>query len=190
MRAFIAIELPEAVRLELAELRARLKGSGIRARWTAPQSMHLTLRFLGEVTEAQAEAIQARLSQCYAAESQFTLVVAGVGAFPNTGRPSVVWAGVTSSDGDLERVQAAAEAVCRGIGLEPETRAYHPHITLGRLREPRNGGPLSEVLAREADFEGGAFTATGATLFESALSPEGAVHTVRGRMPFGAGEEG
>jgi 2'-5' RNA ligase len=186
MRAFTAIELPEPVRRALAALQARLETRGARARWTAPAAMHLTLRFLGDVSEVQAGAITDDLLVRYAAEAPLQLTVAGVGCFPHARRPGVVWVGIEGDTERLARVQEDAEASARGVGLEGEARPFHPHVTLARVRDPGNAGALIEALSEEAGFAGGSFTAAHVTLFESTLLPAGPRYTVLAHLPLGA----
>jgi len=108
------------------------------------------------------------------------LVAEGLGAFPSLRRPSVLWAGVRALSGDLLAVQRAAEACAAAIGLSPEPKPFHPHLTLGRVRAPRGLAPLLEAfaeLAAAAPRFGDAFPAPAVALFQSELKPGGAVYT-------------
>ena len=185
MRAFVAIELPGAVRQELTALRARLEARGARARWVAPESIHLTLRFLGEITGDQATTIIRALGVRYAEEAPLELHARGTGCFPNARRPNIIWAGIADLSGHLNRVQLAAEEEARAVGLTPETRTYQPHLTLARVRGPLDAGNLVEAMEAETNFDGGAFTASGVTLMESKLTPTGPRYGTLDCVPFG-----
>ncbi|MCP4640452.1 MAG: RNA 2',3'-cyclic phosphodiesterase [bacterium] len=176
MRSFVAVELPEAIRAELAALVRRLRDSGARASWVKPDRMHLTLRFLGDVTDDQLAAMGERLTQSLAGVSPFDLRVGGVGAFPNPRRPSVIWAGIQPMDGPLAEVQAACEDAARAIGLKGEKRPFRPHLTLARVRDHRDAGNLAPLLLREHTYDGGSFSVNGVSLFTSTLTPHGPIY--------------
>ncbi len=177
MRAFVAIALPEDVRENLVALAERLRAGGVKARWPRPENLHLTLRFLGDVTAAQAEAVARDLAVACAGTAPLRLAVRGTGAFPNVRRPSVVWAGVNGTTEALAHVQQAAESAAQAAGLAPEKKRFHPHVTLGRLRDPRRAGRLPALLEAERNFAGGEFSAGAVVLYESELRPAGAVYS-------------
>ncbi|HEO70112.1 MAG TPA: RNA 2',3'-cyclic phosphodiesterase [Candidatus Hydrogenedentes bacterium] len=184
MRAFIAITLPEEVKESLAGLSSRLQTSRAKATWVRPERMHLTLRFLGDVSERQVEQLIARLAPAYEGRAPFELAVAGVGVFPNVRKPSVVWAGITPLEGGLAQTQHIAEEAATGIGLPPETRPFHPHLTLARIRHPHRLGTLAEWLAREAKFSGHAFVVSAVSLFSSELTRKGPIYQQLGEFRF------
>lgn len=176
MRAFLAIEIPAELQETLTTLRDQWRHSGARASWVRPENMHLTLRFLGEVSREQMDQMAGVLEGAYAAMPALTLAARGVGAFPNRRKPGVVWVGVEALSGDLAAVQQCAEEAARGIGLPPETKAFHPHITLARIRDSRGIGALPALMAAAEHFDGGAFTAEAVSLFESELRPGGPIY--------------
>ncbi|HIJ65372.1 MAG TPA: RNA 2',3'-cyclic phosphodiesterase [Candidatus Hydrogenedentes bacterium] len=176
MRTFIAIELPEPIRRELAALGAALRQSGVRASWVTADRIHLTLRFLGEIDPEDADHLSEILTQHYAGHESFRLRVAGVGAFPNLKRPSVVWVGVGPSEGGLSSAHAIAETAAQTIGLAPEKKRFNAHLTLARVREARDIAPLVELITRHSGFCGGEFDVTGVALFSSKLTPNGPVY--------------
>lgn len=184
MRTFIAIEVPEGVRRSLATLVERLRSSEARLTWVKPEAMHLTLRFLGEIDGDRVERLRALLSEGYADAAAFDLAVRGLGAFPNPRRPSVLWAGVEPVDGPLARVREIAERAAQAIGLAAENRAFHPHLTLARVKDPAEADRVRPFWERERDFEAGTFTAGGVTLFSSRLTPRGPVYTVVQEFQF------
>lgn len=176
MRAFIAIEIPDAVRESMGALRDQWRDSGVRAAWVRPENMHLTLRFLGEVSHDQVARLRETLDTAYAAMPALCLAIRGAGAFPNPRRPSVLWVGVHALSGDLAAAQQCAEDAARGIGLAADNKAFHPHITLARIRDARQAGPVQELVAAAADFDGGAFAVETVSLFESELRPSGPLY--------------
>lgn len=177
LRTFLAIELPEPVKEALGGLSRRVRAPGDGASWVRTDNIHLTLRFLGDVDAGQRERLILFLANAYATTASFPVHVQGIGAFPNMRRPSVVWVGVTPSDGPLSLVQLATENAARTIGLSPENKAFHPHLTLARIREPRGAEPLVARLETERGFDAGEFTVRGVSLFSSQLTPKGAVYT-------------
>lgn len=176
MRAFIAIELPVPVKEALEALINRLRQSGAKASWVKPGNIHLTLRFLGELPETDVNRLGERLALAYQGVSPFELSVAGVGAFPNLRKPSVVWTGVAPLEGPLARAQAIAENAAVEIGLPPEQKPFRPHLTVARIRDARRLGDLRARLAREQGFQGGAFQVDSVSLFSSQLTPQGPIH--------------
>lgn len=176
MRTFVAIETPESIRAALAELSQRLRRSGVHASWVKPQAMHLTLRFLGEITPEAAAQMGDVLATGYGGLGSFELRVAGLGAFPNLHNPAVVWVGVGPLEGDLSKAQCIAEEAALAIGLKREKRPFHPHLTLARIKDSKAGERLASHLARERTFDGGAFTVSAVSLFSSTLTPRGPIY--------------
>ena len=168
MRLFVAIPLPEDVRLELARLSGGVPG----ARWTPVDNLHVTLRFIGEADGGQFADIAAALGAVDGAG--FELQLASVGQFGARRRARVLWAGVGPSEA-LARLQGRIEAALRGTGLAPEPRKYHPHVTLARLK----GAPAERVgryLVDHGGYESRQFTAETFVLFQSFLGQAGAIH--------------
>lgn len=176
MRAFLAIEVPDSLKPGLTLLRDRLRKSGARASWVATENMHLTIRFLGDIAENDIERLRIPVEAACATCPPIHLVINGAGAFPALRRPSVLWAGVQEASGALTALQARLESAARTIGLPPEKKTFHPHITLARIKDPRHPCGLPALLEAEAHFAGGDFSAGYVTLFSSELTRQGAVH--------------
>ena len=177
MRTFIAIELPEAVRKKLVGLIAALRRGSVRASWVRSDHMHLTLRFLGEITDDHLEVINPALLEACVNTPSFALGVHGLGAFPNLRRPSVLWVGVGPLQPALADLQRASEAAARSAGLASETKPFHPHVTLARIKDPRSAGGLTGEVEAQRDFGAGAFDVTHVSLFSSELTPRGPIYT-------------
>ena len=126
-RLFIALPLPEAVRLQLTLMAGGVPG----ARWTPPEHMHLTLRFLGDVDDPAGDDLADALGMI--AAEPFALRLAGVGQFGDRRRARVLWAGVEAC-AELLALQAAIESLVVRLGHAPESRRYHPHVTLARMK--------------------------------------------------------
>ncbi len=172
LRTFVAIELPgrvrEALERHIRRLRQQLPGS---FRWVKPESVHLTLKFLGDIEEAQASAIAEALRRSLAGHPQFDLRTGRLGCFPNAKRPRVVWMGVEGDLDALAGLQLKVEEACTDLGFEREKRRFVPHLTLGRASR---SAPVS---LDKAPGESEPFTVTRISLMKSELTPGGAVHT-------------
>lgn len=166
MRLFVGLPLPEDLRQRLAGLGVGLPG----ARWVAPDNLHVTLRFIGEIDDGQAEDIDAALAAIRA--PAFDVTVGGVGCFDRGGKVHTVWAGVEAGAAIGHLYEKVESAVVRA-GFEPERRKFKAHITLARLRGTPAHRVGDYILARQ-DFVGGRFTAEGFTLFRSHLGHAGA----------------
>jgi 2'-5' RNA ligase len=177
VRAFLAVPLDDAVRARVEALLERLRGSTPRVRWTRPESLHLTLRFLGAATGEQLSRLVPEVRRAAAACPPGTVPVSGLGFFPERGAPRVMWLGLRPPE-PLVRMQAELEQAAQQAGFEPESRPWRPHLTLGRFAERgrRPAIPVEDL---------GAAALREVVLFRSDLAPGGAVHTPLERFPLG-----
>lgn len=182
MRAFIAIEIPEAVKHGVAAAQGRLKGAGVEASWSRPEGLHLTLRFLGEVSEEFAREILETLTGALADTERFQVGGEGVGVFPNQSNTRVVWVGISGDLARLAALQAAVELALAGLGIEPEDRPFAPHLTLGRIKRIRRRGLWLKALDGIKDFKLPGFEVAAVSLMQSELKPGGAVYREIGRV--------
>jgi len=187
MRCFVAIELPDAVRRRLADLQARLADLGRAVRWTRPESIHLTLKFLGEVPDGQVSEVCTLARQIAEKYYAFDLEVAGTGCFPLRGPVRIVWIGVSQPSPLLLNCQADCEAGYAELGFEAENRAYSPHLTIGRVNDPSVGQRIRQALREFETFSAGGFTAHELTVFQSVLRPGGSIYTPLARAAFRPG---
>jgi 2'-5' RNA ligase len=183
MRAFIAIPLPDKCREMLEQLQRKLKTTEAEVRWTAIPSIHLTLKFLGEIDPAIVSPLAQSLHDASKSESTFDLRVKGLGCFPNLKNPRVVWCAVAGDADKLALLQKKVESVCAEHGFEPEDRAFSPHLTLGRVKGKRNLQPLLEYIKIGSDREC-EFAADHFNIYQSALKPQGAVYTILEKIPL------
>lgn len=150
MRTFVAIDFPGEVRDRLWRATAPLREPDWRIRWVGPERLHLTLKFIGEIEEDRADAFGRALDRAVSDIPPFPVRLGGVGAFPSLGRPRVVWLGVDAPP-ELEALHRAVEEELSALGVDPEDRAFHPHVTLGRVKRGRPEG--MEAAAAKVDHE-------------------------------------
>src|SRR2546426_241206 len=129
MRAFIAIEIPDDIREAIAETQAKLKNTRAKVSWTKPANIHLTLKFLGEISEEQCAAVQAALTELTTHHSPFTVTVVGAGGFPSARSPRVLWIGCEEPTGVLAALQSEIEAALEKLGFPAEQRGFTAHLT-------------------------------------------------------------
>lgn len=156
---------------------ARLASTPLPIAWVRPENLHITLRFLGGVTPETAAMVVEGLRRTVAALSPFEIRFRRLGAFPSARRASIVWVGIEADGLGLMQLQSASESAARDAGLEPETRAFVPHLTIGRVRRNASRVDATPMLEREPDFSAGAMTVEAVSLFSSELTPQGARYT-------------
>ena len=184
IRAFIAIELPEGAKLFLKETSDHLRSFGGDVRWAKVASMHLTIKFLGDIAQDTRVAIERGLAPVFGSSSLVTLTVFGAGAFPGSRKPRVIWAGVKDSDGILPAMASRVEKTLEPLGFRRESRPFRPHLTLGRVRSLKRIDDLVTALRQMSDIEGPTFVADHAVLFQSILKPSGAEYRALRRFDF------
>ncbi len=193
-RAFVAIELPEDLRRRCAALIDRLREHAPGVGWVRPRNLHLTLKFLGMTRPSQAERLSESLAHKAAKLPPFAVSLEGLGAFPSPRRPRVLWVGIGEGREALRDLAGKVDGAAGKAGFSRETRAFSPHLTLGRVKMARVGsidGPINrpidwpDFIARLDPGPLGRFTADALTLVRSELGPGGAVHTPLQRVPLG-----
>lgn len=175
-RLFLALTVPPPVRAALATLCEPLPGVA----WTRPDQLHVTLRFLGPVAEAQQESLRERLAALRV--EPFILPVEGLGTFPPNRPPRVAWIGVGAGHPRLFQLRQRCDDALLAAGLALDCRHFHPHITLARCRESAAG--LAPWLQRHRDFSAPPFRAVALDLYASRLRPDGAEHTLVQSFPL------
>lgn len=167
-RLFVAVRPPDHIRDQLLEAMGGISG----ARWQSDEQLHLTLRFIGEVDRHRAGDIHASLGAIH--HAPFEIALQGIGTFERRGRAEVVWAGVAPQD-PLKSLHKKVDQALARVGVDPDRRVYHPHITLARLN--RSSGSVGGFLEQHGSFAGAPFRVEHYSLYESQLTPEGAVYT-------------
>lgn len=181
MRAFIAIDLSAEIQGALARQQAAFQDASPDARWTRPEGTHLTLKFLGEISDQQVSQVTAALS-ALPSFPPFAVEVKGFGFFPDARRPGVFWAGVAAPP-DLTELAGRIEDSMEKLGFARERRAFNPHLTLARFKIPRPQPRLRALVEQQADTSLGRFEVSEFFLFESRLSPHGAEYRRVARFP-------
>lgn len=184
LRLFVAIDLEQPV---LARARRVLEEQQLAvpyARWVAPHQLHVTLSFLGQVTEASVLDVGARVLATARRFSPFSIKVCAAGGFPNARRPAVVWLGVEPDTRRLVDLAGALEQAWKELGRSVEERAYHPHLTLARSRQRSGDVRLAGVVEALAGAELGSSAVGEIVLYRSDSSPAGARYTALLRAPL------
>ncbi len=182
MRVFIAVEIDEAVREKAARVSRALAvalGQGRDRRslaWVAPDNLHLTLQFLGEMDAPALEAVKGRLAPPFAVRP-FEVALSGLGTFPRSGPPRVIWLGVGDGATSLSALYGEVDERLAGLGLPRDARGFSAHLTIGRIRAPV-GLRLRDAMAAAGAVDAGRCLVDHVTLFESRLSPSGATYSV------------
>lgn len=180
LRAFIAIEIPVEIKQAIAVQSAGLQThAGRSVRWVTPENIHLTLKFLGEVSTANLEllcqALQAECSQ----HAPLHISVGGLGCFPNPHRPRIIWVGLEIPP-ELSRLQHKLENATARLGYPSEEKAFSPHLTIGRVREqaePAELHWLGTALKETQVGQLGSFLAHTVQVYKSDLQPGGPIYT-------------
>lgn len=179
-RLFVAVDLPEEIRTEAADIAKTLQGG----RRVPQEQLHLTLRFIGEADDKTLHAVKAALKEILG--HSFPLVLRGLGHFPPRGLPRVLWVGIEESV-PLRELQRSVELALIGAGIPPEERRFSPHLTLARLKDTPPG-KVQALEQHNRDFRAGPFLVTEFHLYSSTLTREGAIHTVAATYPLTAGQ--
>lgn len=181
VRSFIAIELPDELKLGLAQLEAQLKMSKPPwVKWVNPYSIHLTLKFLGSIAVDRISEITKAMEEAIQGIPPFRLEVKDLGVFPNLRRVQVVWVGISGEVDKLSQLQQHLESNPARLGLAPETRPFTPHLTLARLRnqassgERQSFGQLIAITRFEATYT---IKVDAISLMRSQLTREGAIYS-------------
>ena len=188
LRSFIAIKIPVEIQSAIAHSTAPLQKTLPKplVRWVASQNLHLTLKFLGDVSPANLERLVDVLKTEAAAHEPFSMSVGGLGAFPTPRRARVIWIGLEAPAG-LAALQHGVEAVAARLGYGPEERPFSPHLTIGRVGQSVSAADLQRIrTALEAIAVGalGTVRVDAIHIFKSDLQPGGAVYTNLYTLPM------
>ena len=175
MRLFVAIDIPDDVRSAIGALAARLRLACRNARWTRIESLHVTLKFVGETSAEKAEMIKRALA-AVPFRAPIPMNFRGLGFFPNGRRPRVLWAGIEAGP-ELAALAAAVESALDPLGIPHEELTFSPHLTLARFDTPRGLDALHAAVEKTGPLEFGCTTAKEFHLYQSVLKPGGAEYT-------------
>jgi 2'-5' RNA ligase len=166
-RLFVAIDMPESVQRGLMDIDPHIRG----VRWADRQQLHLTLAFFGNVEDVP---LREKLSTIEF--SAFFLPITGIGTFPPTGDPKIIWIGVGQAHPHLFQIHKRVQEAALAAGIEPELRPWHPHITLARCHDVSRQS-VKTFLRDNAEFDAGMIRVDAFYLYSSKLTPAGALHT-------------
>lgn len=176
IRAFICIEVPATIKERIASLQEGLRGGGARTSWVKPSNIHLTLKFLGDVPAAKMETVRLAVERAASPISGFVVGVEGAGCFPSPRNPRVLWVGLACIPESLKQLHAAIEDALAREGFPRESKPFSPHLTIGRIRDPKGASRVAEDLIASG-FEPETFQAREVILMRSDLNPEGSIYT-------------
>ena len=177
MRAFIAVELSEAVRNALLSFLREVKLLDAPVRWVRPEGIHLTLKFLGEISASRVAEVSSILDDVTARHAAFSLEFVGTGAFPAKPQvPRIIWSGIAQSR-PLESLHFDLEEGLEAIEIPRERRRFQPHLTLGRVKSPRNLEAALKFVCSHERTAFGSMSVHSVDLYKSTLKPEGAEYS-------------
>ena|SRR5215471_1382870 len=176
IRTFICIEIPHSIKTRIEKLQESLRGIEAQISWTKPSNIHLTLKFLGAVTPPRLERVKIAVEQAAKGIKPFEINVSGAGCFPSPRSPRVLWVGITEVPRELEQLYSKIDEGLSREGFEREKRKFSPHLTLGRIRTPRNASLVAETLIA-GDFGPERFRANEVIVMRSDLKPTGSIYT-------------
>jgi 2'-5' RNA ligase len=188
-RIFVAVALHPALREAVRGLERRLEEAGVTPRWITPENLHFTLRFLGRISSAQLTRVQRAAREAAAGIAPFRISLSGVGAFPTMRSPRVVWVGIAEGAAALKELARRLDEALARQRFPKEPRSLQPHLTLARIRDPRQAGGLGAAAASLGAFELGWQDVTSILVVESHLRPSGAFYVPVEEVPLSSHEK-
>jgi 2'-5' RNA ligase len=183
VRVFIAIEISDSIKGRIRALQQELMGCHADVGWVKPGNIHLTMRFLGDISGARIPAVGRICEEAAHGFQPFDLEVTGAGCFPNRRGPRGLWIGLGSLPESLKELHLQLEKRLALEGFPEEERPFSPHLTIGRVRSQRNAVAVAEALAARG-FPEEKVQAREIVLMRSELNPGGSIYTPLGRFPF------
>ncbi len=193
IRTFVAVELDRDLRKVLGRVQAEVRercvrggGQEVRVQWVKPDSIHLTLKFLGEIEEARIQDLRTALGPVVAGQPRFSVEVGGLGVFPDLRAPRVIWIGLSGRVDELVRLAADVDRALHTIGFPLESRPWSPHLTLARIKERSReaGKGFAATGALNGFTSVGSLSISVASLMQSELKPSGAVYSQLLALPL------
>lgn len=181
-RTFLAVELDKGVRRQIAGLIDLMTRQVSGIKWVESENIHLTLKFFGDVDELDIPEICQTVQETLSSHEAFSINCRGVGAFPHMARARTIWVGVNDGETEICNLQEDIDEQLRLIGFRSESRRFHPHITLGRVRDGRNRELIRELLQTYVDAQFGTLPVAVLTLFSSQLAKTGPEYNVLARF--------
>jgi len=182
IRTFIAIEIPEPIKLSIAKIQEELIRENAHITWVKPQNIHITLKFLGEIEESLVDNLSTVLTAVTHQTQPFAVEIQRIGAFPNLKRPKVIWIGAKSENNAMENLALTIEDKVSRLGFEIENRPFKAHLTLGRVKDMSGIDGVMKKLDDNKNFHAGKYTPTEIIIMKSDLTPTGAIYTPLNRI--------
>jgi 2'-5' RNA ligase len=176
IRSFLAFDIENKMVLDrLATAQNQLVGTGADLKLVEPQNIHITVRFLGNITSAMVEMVFGEMKKIQF--TPFTVQIKGLGAFPNSNYSRVIWAGITSGAYQLKNIFNQLEPRLRNLNFAPDSKGFNPHLTIARVRSGRNKQQLAKFITENANYEFGAVNTKCLNLKKSNLTPRGPIYS-------------
>jgi 2'-5' RNA ligase len=176
IRSFVAFDVnDESVRKRMGDVQSLLTGTKAHLKLVQPQNIHVTLRFLGNITPNTVGKIFDEMKKVQF--TPFDVIISGIGAFPHLRYPRVVWAGITEGAEQLRNVFSQLEPRLRSLGFAPDTKGFSPHLTIARVKSGRNKAELVKFINENANYDFGVIKADCLKLKRSELTPKGPIYS-------------
>ena len=176
LRVFIAVDIEDPLLVSrLERLKDAIASTGVPMKLVETENLHITLRFIGEVPVGLVDEIKSGVLERLRFK-QFNIRLQGLGAFPSVTKPRVVWVGVREGVEDLTRIREEIEGGLRALGIRPDDKEFHPHITLARVKGSRNIQTLIKILQEYEDYEVGVLRVSSIRLKKSTLTRQGPIY--------------
>ncbi len=183
IRTFIAIKISQEIQEKLVGIQEKLKQADAQVSWIKPDNIHLTLKFLGDIEEAQIPAILDTMAASAKTVSPFPIQIGYAGAFPNMSFPRVIWIGVTDDeDGSLKTLEADLSPRLEALGFQGESGRFQPHLTLGRVRSQKNKSTLFRAIEGIVNIWVGVCSVDALYLIRSELKSTGSEYIEIGKV--------
>ncbi len=178
MRAFIAVGISSEVREKIAQIEAEFRKGDMDVKWVEPGNVHITLKFLGEVSEQNLSGVIEKTRLAVAGISNFRVHLSGLGSFPNLKSPRVVWIGVSEGKQELKNLSERVEENLSYLGFAKEKREFSAHLTIGRVRSPKGTRELVKKIEELENSDVGEFSVDKVLVMESQLSSKGPTYRI------------
>ena len=176
IRTFIAITLDSEIQQALAQAQDHLKRLDCNIKWVKPENIHLTLKFLGDVKLKKIDKVRQTLENLFKRAGPIKMELTQLGAFPNIERPRILWIGLKDDNRQIARLCSTLEEGLGKIGFKKEEKPFSPHITIGRIRSPKNLNLLAEAISNYSLPVDLKQTARNITFYKSILTPTGPIY--------------
>lgn len=184
IRAFIAIEIDTLAKQKICELIEHLKKSNTDVKWAKESQIHLTLKFLGNISQDQAAQVSEALKIIATGACRSAVNLSGIGVFPGMNRPRVVWTGISKGAADIKRLAGLVEDAMEKLGFAKEKRDFKPHLTIGRIKSLKNIKALTDLISETMFSYREDIGINKLTLFQSTLTSKGAAYTPLSETPL------